>query len=133
MMGLAHDQEEPWQRVALANRENGASPASRAGGLLKSNDESLPLLFRLFPYAYSAAANNDNDVAAANAAAAAAIAVAVAVSASAAAVLNLTLELLRSESIAASQAERGRELSLQRLRCDPYAEHFYRSLWSINS
>ncbi|KRZ31371.1 hypothetical protein T4C_7513 [Trichinella pseudospiralis] len=76
------------------------------------NDESLPLLFRLFPYAYSAAANNDNDVAAANAAAAAAIAVAVAVSASAAAVLNLTLELLRSESIAASQAERGREVKL---------------------
>ncbi|KRY83892.1 hypothetical protein T4D_16816 [Trichinella pseudospiralis] len=80
------------------------------------NDESLPLLFRLFPYAYSAAANNDNDVAAANAAAAAAaaiaVAVAVAVSASAAAVLNLTLELLRSESIAASQAERGREVKL---------------------
>ncbi|KRZ55680.1 hypothetical protein T02_7792 [Trichinella nativa] len=115
-MGLAHEQEEPRQRVALANRENGASPASRAGGLLKSDDESLPLLFRLFPYAYSAAANNDNDVAtaatAATAAAATAAAAAAAAAAVAAAVLNLTLELLRSESIAASQAERGREMKL---------------------
>ncbi|KRX16226.1 hypothetical protein T07_4696 [Trichinella nelsoni] len=72
------------------------------------DDESLPLLFRLFPYAYSAAANNDNDVAAATTAATAAAAAA----AAAAAVLNLTLELLRSESIAASQAERGREMKL---------------------
>ncbi|KRZ70164.1 hypothetical protein T10_7642 [Trichinella papuae] len=110
-MGLAHEQEEPRQRVALANRENGASPASRAGGLLKSNDESLPLLFRLFPYAYSAAANNDNDVAAAAAATTAATSAASA-AAAIAAVLDLTLELLRSESIAASQAERGRELKL---------------------
>ncbi|KRX75984.1 hypothetical protein T06_15744 [Trichinella sp. T6] len=77
------------------------------------DDESLPLLFRLFPYAYSAAANNDNDVAtAATAATAAAATAAAAAAAVAAAVLNLTLELLRSESIAASQAERGREMKL---------------------